>query len=172
MYREDEFYYITDKLYFDVYNVALKEHLKSQERLIVKIFRKDDEEVVIETLNGVNTIIKDTRKDKNSDIYEFDLVFVKVLERYTSDYEIKGMTYESVEGIGSWCRVKIDGYHPNDKILKPFYLKKKITKEDLKKYAKTKEELTYLEKFYDITKGHFKFTKVSDVKKIFTNTTM
>ena len=27
MYRENEFYYITDKLHHDVYNVALREHL-------------------------------------------------------------------------------------------------------------------------------------------------
>ena len=97
----------------------------------------------------------------------YDLVFLKVLERYESDYEVKGMKYEYIDGIGSWCRVKIDGYKPNDKLLKPFYLKKKITREDLNKYASDKKELKRLEKFFDLTKGLLKFSKIKDVKEMF-----
>ena len=33
------------------------------------------------------------------------------------------------------------GYLPSDKLLKPFFLKKSITREDLSKYADTQEEL-------------------------------
>ena len=121
----------------------------------------------METNNFQDTIIKDTRKDKNDDLMTYDLTFLKVLERYESDYEIKEMKYEYVDGVGSWCRVKIDGYKPDDKLLKPFYLKKKITKEDLKNYASNKEELKRLEKFFDITKGLLKFSKIKDVKAMF-----
>ncbi len=97
----------------------------------------------------------------------FDLVFLKTLVRYYSDYEIPGMIYEYIEGIGSWYRVLIPEYSVNDKYLKPFFMKKKIRREDLIKYAKSKEELTKLNKFYDITKGLVKFTEPKDVKKLF-----
>ena len=33
---------------------------------------------------------------------EYDLVFLKVLNRYYSDYEIPGMVYESIK---TWCNV-------------------------------------------------------------------
>ena len=97
----------------------------------------------------------------------YDLTFLKVLERYESDYEVKDMKYEYIDGVGSWCRVRIDGYKPDEKLLKPFYLKKKITKEDLKNYASNKEELKRLEKFFDITKGLLKFSKIKTVKEMF-----
>jgi hypothetical protein len=98
---------------------------------------------------------------------EYDLTFLKVLERYTSDYEIPGMIYEYIEGIGCWYRVKIDGYFPNDKLLKPFFLKKKVSREDLAKYASNQDEIEKLNKFYDITKGLIKFSKVKNVKELF-----
>lgn len=166
MYNEEYFYGITDLMHFNVYASLLKEHIIKEERVIIKVFKKDDEIVIIETNNFKDTILKDTRKDKNSDLMEYDLSFLKVLERYTSDYEMPGMIYEYIEGIGSWFRVKIDGYLPNDKLLKPFFLKKKITKEDLTKYASTEEELDKLNKFYDITKGLIKFSKVKEVKEL------
>lgn len=131
MYRKDEFYYITDILHYNVYNVALKNHIIKEERVIVKIFKKDNEEIIIECNNGINNTIKDTRKNKDNDICNYDLCLVKVLDRYTSDYELKGMVYESIEGIGSWYRVKIDNFNPKDKDLKVFYNKKRITKEDI-----------------------------------------
>lgn len=167
MYNDEYFYGITDLLHFNVYASLLKEHIIKEERVIIKVFKKDDEIVIIETNNFNDLILKDTRLDKNSDLMEFDLVFLKVLERYYSDYEIPGMVYEHIEGIGSWYKVKIDGYLPNDKLLKPFFLKKKISKSCLVKYADNDVDLARLYKFYDITKGLVKFSKVKDVKELF-----
>ena len=169
MYNEEYFYSITDLMHFNVYASLLKEHIIKEERVIIKVFKKDDEVVIIETNNFKDTILKDTRKDKNSDITEYDLTFLKVLERYTSDYEIPGMMYERIEGIGCWYKVKIDGYLPSDKLLKPFFLKKNISKDDLTKYATNGEELDRLNKFYDITKGLVKFSKPKDVEVLFNN---
>lgn len=166
MYNEEYFYGITDLMHFNVYASLLKEHILKEERVIIKVFKKNEEVVIVETNNFQDTILKDTRKDKNSDLMEYDLSFLKVLERYTSDYEIPGMIYEYIEGIGSWYRVKIDGYLPNDKLLKPFFLKKKMTREELSKYASNNEELEKLNKFYDITKGLIKFSKVKEVKEL------
>ena len=152
MYNEEYFYGLTDLIHFNVYASLLKNHIKKEERVIIKVFKKDNEVVVIET---------------NSDLMSFDLVFLKTLERYYSDYEIPGMIYEYIEGIGSWYRVLIPEYNVNDKYLKPFFMKKKIRREDLIKYAKSEEELTKLNKFYDITKGLVRFTEPKDVKKLF-----
>lgn len=167
MYREDYFYKISDLMHHNVYASLLRDHIIKEENVIIKVFKLEDEVVVIETNNFKDTILKDTRKDKNRDLMEYDLVFLKVLNRYYSDYEIPGMVYESVEGLGSWFRVCIPGFKPTDKYLKPFMLKKKINKEDLVNYAKNDEELTKLNKFYDITKGLIKFSKVEDVKELF-----
>lgn len=167
MYQSDYFYGLSDIMHFNVYAVLLKEHIIKEERVIIKVFKKDSEVVVIETNNFKDTILKDTRKDKNSDLMEFDLVYLHTLERYYSDYEIPGMIYEYIEGLGSWYRVKIDGFNPLDKDLKPFYLKKKINKEDLSKYAKDEDTLIKLYRFYDITKGLVKFSRPSEVKKLF-----
>lgn len=166
MYREDYFYGITDLMHHNVYASLLKNHIIKEENVIVKVFKLEDEVVVIETLNFKDTILKDTRKDKNRDLMEYDLVFLKVLNRYYSDYEIPGMVYESIEGIGSWYRVKIDGYKPTDRYLKPFMLRKKINKDDLVNYAKNDQELAKLNNFFDITKGLIKFSKVKDVKEL------
>ena len=167
MYNEEYFYGITDLMHFNVYASLLKEHIIKEERVIIKVFKKDGEVVVIETNNFKDTILKDTRKDKNSDLMEYDLVFLKVLNRYYSDYEIPGMVYESIEGVGCWYRVSIPGFKPTDKYLKPFMLKKKLIKEDLVKYASNDNELSKLNEFYDITKGLIKFSKVKDVKELF-----
>lgn len=167
MYNENCFYGITDLMHFNVYATLLKEYIIKEERVIIKVFKKDNEVIIIETNNFKDIILKDTRKDKNSDLMEYDLVFLKVLERYYSDYEIPGMVYEYIEGIGSWYRVEIPGYSPSDKLLKPFFLKKKIIKEDLSMYANNQENLDKLNKFYDITKGLIKFSKVKDVKELF-----
>lgn len=166
MYREDSFYGITDVMHHNVYASLLKSYIIKEENVIIKVFKLDDEVVVIETNDFKDTILKDTRKDKDRDLMEYDLVFLKVLNRYYSDYEIPGMVYESIEGIGSWYRVSIPGFKPTDKYLKPFMLKKKINKEDLVKYAKDENELSKLNEFYDITKGLIKFSKVKDVKII------
>lgn len=167
MYNSEYFYGITDLMHFNVYASLLKEHIIKEERVILKVFKKDDEVVIIETNNFKDKIIKDTRKDKKSDITQYDLTFLKVLERYYSDYEIPGMVYEYIEGIGSWYRVKIKGYSPDNKLLKPFYTKKKLSKEKLRKYCHTDMELKYLTNFYDITSGLIRFSKISDVKKMF-----
>lgn len=164
MYREDYFYGLSDIMHFNVYAVLLKDRIIKEERVIIKVFKKDDEVVVIETNNFKDVILKDTRKDKSADLMTYDLIYLHTLERYYSDYEISGMVYEYVEGLGSWYRVKIDGFNPLDKDLKPFYLKKKISKEDLIKYAKEQDTLIKLNKFYDITKGLIKFSKPKDVK--------
>ena len=167
MYREDYFYGITDLMHHNVYASLLKSHIIKEENVIIKVFKLEDEVVVVETNNFKDTILKDTRKDKSRDLMEYDLVFLKVLNRYYSDYEIPGMVYESIEGIGCWYRVFIPGFKPTDKYLKPFMLKKKLTREDLVKYASNDEELSKLNEFYDITKGLIKFSKVKDVKELF-----
>ena len=166
MYNDKYFYGITDLMHFNVYASLLKEHIIREERVIIKVFKKENEVVVVENNNFKDIILKDTRVDKNSDLMEFDLVFLKTLERYYSDYEIPGMVYEYIEGVGSWYRVEIPEFNPNEKLLKPFFLKKKINREDLTKYATTLEELDRLNKFYDITKGLIKFSKVKKVKEL------
>lgn len=167
MYNNEYFYGITDLMHFNVYASLLREHIIKEERVIIKVFKKANEVVVIETDNFNDLILKDTRKDKNADLMEFDLTFLCVLERYYCDYEIPGMIYEYIEGIGSWYRVKIDGYSPDDKLLKPFFLKKQILRDDLVKYASNDNDLERLNKFYDVTKGLIKFSKVNEVKKLF-----
>ena len=167
MYREDCFYKITDLMHHNVYASLLKEHIIKEENVIIKVFKLGDEVVVIETNNFKDYVLKDTRKDKSRDLMEYDLVFLKVLNRYYSDYEIPGMVYESVEGLGSWFRVNIPGFNPKDKFLKPFMLKKKIERKDLVNYASNEKELSLLNKFYDITKGLIKFSKVADVIELF-----
>lgn len=167
MYQEDCFYGITDLMHFHVYASLLKDHILKEERVVIKVFRKEKEVVVIETYQFHDTILKDTRTDKNSDLMEFDLIFLKTLERYYSDYEIPGMVYEYMEGIGAWYRVKIDGFLPNEKCLKPFFLKKEVQKEDLSHYAKNEEELHRLERFFEITKGLVHFHKPKEVEELF-----
>ena len=167
MYNDKYFYGITDLMHFNVYASLLKEHIIREERVIIKVFKKDNEVVIIETDNFTDTILKDTRKDKNSDLMEFDLTFLRVLERYYCDYEIPGMIYEYIEGVGSWYRVEIAGFNPDDKLLKPFYLKKQISSEDLNKYASNSNDLARLKEFYDITKGLVKFSKIKEVKELF-----
>lgn len=166
MYREEYFYGLSDILEFNVRASFLHDRITSEERGILKIFKRDKEVIVIEFFQGKDEIIKDTRKNKNEDITNFDLVFLKSIERYTSDYEYPGMIYEYVEGIGSWYRVKIEGYNPSDKRLKPFYLKKRINKKDLTKYVNNREDLLYVEKFFDMI-GNLKFNKTKDVIKFF-----
>ena len=166
MYREDYFYGLSDVMHFNLYDSLLKDKLVKEERGIIKVFKRNEEILIIETVNNRDEIIKDTRINKNEDITSFDLTFLKVIERYICDYEIPNMIYEYIEGIGSWYRVKIDGYLPSDKRLKPFYFKKKIEKKDLNKYVDNKDDLKYLEKFYDI-KGLVKFNKVKDVIDFF-----
>ena len=167
MYREDYFYGLSDIMHFNVYAVLLKDKIIKEERVIIKVFKKDKEVVVIETNNFKDTILKDTRKDKNTDLMTYDLVYLHNLERYYSDYEISGMVYEYVLGLGSWYRVKIEDFNPLDKDLKPFYLKKKINKDDLNKYVKDQNTLDKLYRFYDITKGLVKFSRPSEIKKLF-----
>lgn len=169
MYRELEFYGISDLMHHNVYASLLKDNIIKEERVIIKIFKKDNQIVVIETNNFNDLILKDTRRDKNDDLMTYDLSVLKVLSRYYSDYEIPGMVYEYMEGVGAWYRVAIPGYDPKDSLLKPFYLKKKLNKEDLVKYAKNDEELDRLNKFYDITKGLVKFSKPKDVEVLFNN---
>ncbi len=166
MYNDKYFYGITDLMHFNVYATLLKEYIIKEERVIIKVFKKNNEIVVVETNNFRDIILKDTRIDKNTDLMEYDLTFLKVLERYYSDYEIPGMIYEYMEDIGSWYRVEIPGFSPSDKLLKPFFLKKKTTKEDLSKYSSNKEELDKLNKFYDITKGLIKFSKNKEVREL------
>lgn len=170
MYNKEYFYGITDVLHFNVYASLLKDKIIKEERCLIKVFKKNNEIVIIETLNFKNKILYDNRKD-NTELTEMDLIYLKTLERYTSDYEIKGMIYENIEGLGSWYRVKIKGFNPEDKLLKPFFLKKKITKKDLEKYANNEDELKRLNEFYDITKGLIKFTKPNKVKEILNSIT-
>jgi len=167
MYNEEYFYGISDLMHFNVYASLLKDKIKLEERVVIKVFRKDDQVVVIENNKGIDIILKDTRNDKNDDLMTYDLVFLRTLERYISDFEMHDMIYEYIEGVGSWYRVKVQGYDPLDKIMKPFYLKKKVKKEDLSKYCNNDNDLVKLNKFFDLTKGLIKFSKPNDVKKLF-----
>lgn len=165
MYREDEFYFLTDRLHHDIYELALKDYITKKERVIMKIFKKENESVIIEVVDGKNKIIKDTRSKKESSIFDMDLVFVKVLDRYVSSYELPNMLYEYVEGLGAWYRVKLNGFLPNDPDLKIFYQKKVITKEKILNTLKNKEIKDKQLKFLELTKG-IKFTRPSEVKKV------
>ncbi len=167
MYNNEYFYGISDLMHFNVYASLLKDKITLEERVIIKVFKKDDQVVVIENNKGIDYILKDTRKDKTDDLMTYDLVFLKTLERYISDYEMPGMIYEYIEGVGSWYRVKVPGYDPLNKIMKPFYLKKKVKREDLSKYVDNKKDLKKIEDFYDLTKGLIKFSKIKDVEKLF-----
>ena len=167
MYNEEYFYGISDLMHFNVYASLLKDDLVLEERVIIKVFKKDKQIVIIENKNGKDIILKDTREDKDDDLMTYDLVFLKTLERYVSDYEMPGMIYECMEGVGSWYRVKVKGYNPSDKMMKPFYLKKMVPKERLYKYCSSPEDLDKLKEFYDLTKGLVKFSKPDEVKKLF-----
>lgn len=165
MYKEGYFYGIIDIMKYNIMLSLLKENIIKEELGIIEMFNKDNEEIVIEIIDGKENIIKDTRKDKNNDITNYDLVYLKSFHRFYSDYEIKDMVYVNIDN-NCFFRVKIEGYDPKDKRLKPFYLKKKITKDGLVKYCNNKEDLKYLEKFYDI-KGLVKFSKIKDINNFF-----
>lgn len=165
MYREDEFYFITDRLHHDVYSVALREHLDKEERLVIKVFSNGTDKVVIETCNGIDTYIFDNRDDKSSSIYDLDLVFVKMMERYISSYEIENTYYESIEGVGSWLRVKIPGFDPLDKDLEIFY-DKEVSESDISNLEVSDDIKNKLYEFLKITKG-MKFSKPSKIKEMF-----
>lgn len=168
MYYEDEFYFLTDKLHHDIYELALSKYITKKERIIVKIFKHGEEEVIMEVVNGKNKVINDTRMDKNRDILEMDLVFVKVLDRYISNYELPNMVYECAEGLGAWYRVKIDGFNPQDKDLKIFYRKKKVSEEEILNSNVSQEVKDKQLKFLKLTNG-LRFTKPQKVEKIFNN---
>ncbi len=167
MYNEEYFYGISDLMHFNVYASLLKDDIKLEERVIIKVFKKGKQVVVIENNKGKDIILKDTREDKNDDLMTYDLIFLKTLERYVSDYEMPNMIYEYIEGVGSWYRVKVKGYNPEDKIMKPFFLKKVVPRNRLFKYCNSPEDLEKLNKFWDLTNGIIKFSKPNDVKKLF-----
>lgn len=168
MYREDEFYFLTDKLHHDIYELALNKYIMKKERVIVKIFKKDNESVVIEVVNGKNEVVKDTRENKELSILDMDLVFVKMLERYISSYKLPNMVYEYVESLGAWYRVKLDGFLPNDKDLKIFYRKKNVTKEEILNSTKDKDIKDKQLRFLELTKS-IKFSRPSEVEKVLNN---
>ena len=97
MYQKDYFYGITDVMHYNVYAILLKNYITKEEHVIIKVFKKNDEIVIIETNNFKDTIIKDTRKDPSTDLMTFDLTYLHTLDRYYSDYEIPGMVYEYIE---------------------------------------------------------------------------
>lgn len=153
MYQKEYFYGLSDILHHNVYAHLLKENIKKEERVIIKVFKKGDEIVVIETNHFQDTILKDTRKTKE-DILTFDLVFLRTLERYYSDYELPGMIYESIPDFGCWYRVKISGYDPLDKRLFPYYNKQQSTD-------------AYLLNFEKLTKKQIHFNKPEEIQAFF-----
>ena len=42
MYNEEYFYGITDLMHFNVYASLLKDHIIKEERVIIKVFKKDE----------------------------------------------------------------------------------------------------------------------------------
>ena len=166
MYRDDYFYILTDIMHYNVYASLLTDDILKEEHVIIKVFKKGEEVVVIETNNFVDTILMDNRSDKNSDLMEFDLVYLKCLDRYYSDKEIPGMVYEKIDDLGVWFRVKIEGFNPDDKDLNIFYGKKIVTLGDIERF---KDDAKYekLIRFFNITKGLYKFSNPNKVKKLF-----
>ena len=51
MYNDKYFYGITDLMHFNVYASLLKEHIIREERVIIKVFKKENEVVVVENNN-------------------------------------------------------------------------------------------------------------------------
>ena len=156
MYREEYFYGIMDLLQYNVMISLLKDKIIKEENGIIEVFKKGREEIVIESVNGEDKVIKDTRKDKNIDITNYDLIYLKSFNRFYSDYELKNMVYVNIDN-KCFYRVKIDGYKPSDIRLKPIYRKKV----DFSKYEEDKE---YLEKFYNIF-NNVKFVSPFKIKK-------
>ena len=165
MYHEDYFYHLIDILNFDLIPLVYPQQIVSPCQIIIKIFNKGQEYIVVETINGQDNIIEDNRISKTP-LEDYDLIYLKVMERYTSSVELPNMVYEKIQDLGCWCRVKIEDYNPKDKLLKPFYLKKPIAKQDLAKYAKNPKELEKLEKFFDVVKEG-KFTKPKIIQDLF-----
>lgn len=166
MYKEGYFYQLIDVLRYDLFRVAYRNKIRNNKRLIIKIFNLSDEFVVVENFNFNDEIVYDNRLDKTRPLEEYDLIFLKVMERYESDVELPNKIYERIDGVGIWARVKIEGYNPNDKLLRPFYLKKTISFDDLARYTKTQEELKYLQNFYNLVGGD-KFTHPKVIKDLF-----
>ena len=51
MYNDKYFYGLTDLLHFNLYASLLKDKIIKEERVIIKVFKKENEVVVIETNN-------------------------------------------------------------------------------------------------------------------------
>ncbi len=153
MYREGYFYGIIDILKYNVTASLFKDKIIKEENGIIEVFKKNREEIVIESVNGKETIIKDTRRNKNKDITEYDLVYLKSFNRYYLDYEIKGMVYVNIDN-NCYYRVKIDGYDPKDARIRPIYLKDVSINSDNK----------YLYDFIKISNG-IRFVRPSKIKK-------
>ena len=113
----EEVYILLDDLRYDIYYASYKSTCESYERVLIKVFQDEKDKIVvdvntiigepIETTNGIDKIVYDTRKDKTKDLMEYDLTFLKVLERMKCDREVKGMVYEKLPEIGDWKRVKL-----------------------------------------------------------------
>ena len=58
MIRDKEFYGISDILHFNVYASLLKEHIIKEERVIIKVFKKDNQ-YVFASLYSLNDPSKD-----------------------------------------------------------------------------------------------------------------
>ncbi len=103
----EEVYILLDDLRYDIYYASYKSTCESYERVLIKVFQDEKDKIVVETTNGIDKIVYDTRKDKTKDLMEYDLTFLKVLERMKCDREVKGMVYEKLPEIGAWKRVKL-----------------------------------------------------------------
>ena len=97
-------------------------------------------------------------------VEKFSNEVYKINENVLVDSDLTEMFWGTIQFQENF---RFNEFNPNEKLLKPFFLKKKINREDLTKYATTSEELDRLNKFYDITKGLVKFSKVKDVKELF-----
>ena len=58
MYNDKYFYGITDLMHFNVYASLLKEHIIREERVIIKVFKKENEVVVVENNNFKDDFIR------------------------------------------------------------------------------------------------------------------
>ena len=118
------------------------------ENVIIKVFKLDDEVVVIETNNFKDTILKDTRKDKNRDLMEYDLVFldhmmpkmdgyefIEVLKNDEMYMDIPIIVMSSIskdEAMKKLGKLKIDSYMQKDLFNQTEFTKK--VREILTKY--------------------------------------
>ncbi len=97
-------YQILDNLEFDLIFANLKNKC-TYERLIIKVFKKQEDIIIIESLNGKDEILNN-KKITQDELLNYNLTFISAMERLTNKEE--DIIYEKLHNIGNWLRVKKD----------------------------------------------------------------